>query len=70
MVVELAKEKSVMHQRPYLENKLKKRGLMAPNAGKESLPEPREGHYQQDDKETPQCKEELKNAHMEVGSLQ
>eukprot|EP00975_Prorocentrum_lima_P043111 9053078-Prorocentrum_lima.AAC.1 len=34
MVVELAKEKLVMHQRPYLECELKKRGLLAPNFGK------------------------------------
>eukprot|EP00975_Prorocentrum_lima_P005237 1134352-Prorocentrum_lima.AAC.1 len=29
-------------RRTYLENKLKKRGLLAPNFGKESLPEPQE----------------------------
>eukprot|EP00975_Prorocentrum_lima_P008520 1819843-Prorocentrum_lima.AAC.1 len=50
MVVELAVKRLVMHQRPYLESKLKKRRLMAPNFGEESLPEPREGHYQQEDK--------------------
>eukprot|EP00975_Prorocentrum_lima_P065299 12902680-Prorocentrum_lima.AAC.1 len=49
---------------------MQKRGLMAPNFGKESLPEPREGQYQQEDKETPQYKDELKKAQMEVGSLQ
>eukprot|EP00975_Prorocentrum_lima_P029352 6163721-Prorocentrum_lima.AAC.1 len=68
MVVEVAKEKLVMQQRPYLENKLKRRGLMAPNFGKESLPEPREGHYLPEDKDTPQYKEELKQAQTEVGS--
>eukprot|EP00975_Prorocentrum_lima_P007423 1593105-Prorocentrum_lima.AAC.1 len=70
MVVEVAMEKLVMHRRPYLENKLKKRGLMASNFGKESLPEPREGRYQREDKDTPQYKGELKKAHMEAGSLQ
>eukprot|EP00975_Prorocentrum_lima_P040132 8428655-Prorocentrum_lima.AAC.1 len=60
----------MMHQRPYLENKLKKRGLNAPNFGKESLLEPQEGHYQQEDKKTTQYKEELKKAQVEVGSLQ
>eukprot|EP00975_Prorocentrum_lima_P028766 6043822-Prorocentrum_lima.AAC.1 len=54
MVVEVVIEKSVTHQRPYLEIMLKKRGLMAPNFGN-SLPEPREGHYLQEDKDTPQC---------------
>eukprot|EP00975_Prorocentrum_lima_P029690 6233261-Prorocentrum_lima.AAC.1 len=45
---------------------------MAPNFGQqkeESLPEPREGHYLQEDKDTPQYKEELKKAQTEVGSL-
>eukprot|EP00975_Prorocentrum_lima_P060242 12635644-Prorocentrum_lima.AAC.1 len=65
MVVELVDDQLVMHQKPYLENKLKKRGLLASNFGQESLPEPREGHYQQEDKETPQYKEELKKAQME-----
>eukprot|EP00975_Prorocentrum_lima_P053080 11131972-Prorocentrum_lima.AAC.1 len=60
----------MMHQEPYLENKLKKRGLLAPNFGKESLPEPQEGHYCQEDKNAPQYKEELKTAQTEVGSLQ
>eukprot|EP00975_Prorocentrum_lima_P023987 5048076-Prorocentrum_lima.AAC.1 len=53
MVVEVVEEKLVMHQRPYLE-KLKKRGLLAPDFGKESLPGPQEGHYLHEDKETPQ----------------
>eukprot|EP00975_Prorocentrum_lima_P008035 1717711-Prorocentrum_lima.AAC.1 len=65
MVVEVVDEKLAMHQRPYLENKLKKRGLLAPNFGKESLPEPREGHFLQEDTDTPQCKEELNKAHTE-----
>eukprot|EP00975_Prorocentrum_lima_P032496 6825627-Prorocentrum_lima.AAC.1 len=43
---------------------------MAPNFGRESLPEPREVHYQQEDKDTSQYKEEVKKAQMEVGSLQ
>eukprot|EP00975_Prorocentrum_lima_P063496 12891874-Prorocentrum_lima.AAC.1 len=47
------KEKLVMHPRPYLEHKSKKRGLLAPNFGKESLPAPQEGHYLQEDKGTP-----------------
>eukprot|EP00975_Prorocentrum_lima_P005594 1214401-Prorocentrum_lima.AAC.1 len=34
MVVELVEDQLVMHERPYLENKLKKRGLLAPNFGK------------------------------------
>eukprot|EP00975_Prorocentrum_lima_P033429 7010765-Prorocentrum_lima.AAC.1 len=33
MVVEVVDEKLVTHQRPHLENKLKKRGLLAPNFG-------------------------------------
>eukprot|EP00975_Prorocentrum_lima_P027677 5818547-Prorocentrum_lima.AAC.1 len=67
MVVEVVEGKLMMHQRPYLENKLKKRGLIEPNFGKESLPEPLEGHYQPEDKDTPPYKEELKNAHTESG---
>eukprot|EP00975_Prorocentrum_lima_P012999 2760002-Prorocentrum_lima.AAC.1 len=53
MVVEVLEEKLAMHRRPYLENRLKKRCLLSPNFGKESLPEPREGHYLQEDKDTP-----------------
>eukprot|EP00975_Prorocentrum_lima_P024181 5088732-Prorocentrum_lima.AAC.1 len=70
MVVEVVEEKLVMHQRPYLQKKLKKRGLLAPNFGKECLPKPREGHYLQEDKDTPQHKEEPRKAQTEVGSLQ
>eukprot|EP00975_Prorocentrum_lima_P021238 4470340-Prorocentrum_lima.AAC.1 len=40
MVVQVVEGKLMMHEEPYLENKLKKRGLCAPNFGKESLPEP------------------------------
>eukprot|EP00975_Prorocentrum_lima_P069848 12928661-Prorocentrum_lima.AAC.1 len=70
MVVEVVEERLAMHPRPYLENEPRKRGLLAPNFGKESLPEPREGQYLQEDKDTPQYKEELKKAQTEVGSLQ
>eukprot|EP00975_Prorocentrum_lima_P034504 7252347-Prorocentrum_lima.AAC.1 len=38
MVVEVVDGQLAMHRRPYLENKLKKRGLRAPNFAKESLP--------------------------------
>eukprot|EP00975_Prorocentrum_lima_P050892 10663117-Prorocentrum_lima.AAC.1 len=44
-----------MHQRPDLESKLKKRGLIAPNFGNDNC-QSQEGHYQQEDKETPQYK--------------
>eukprot|EP00975_Prorocentrum_lima_P047934 10023936-Prorocentrum_lima.AAC.1 len=59
MVVEVVEDRLVMHQRPYLENKLKKRGLLAPIFGKkkENLPEPQGGHYTQEDKDTPQYKD-------------
>eukprot|EP00975_Prorocentrum_lima_P013882 2949347-Prorocentrum_lima.AAC.1 len=62
MVVEVAEGKLVLHPRPDLDNKLKRRGLLAPNFGKESLPAPKEGHFLQEDKDTPQHKEELKNS--------
>eukprot|EP00975_Prorocentrum_lima_P058228 12219211-Prorocentrum_lima.AAC.1 len=60
MVVKVVEEKLVRHQRPYLENQSKNRGVLAPNFGKESLLEAREGRYLKEDKDSPHYKEGLK----------
>eukprot|EP00975_Prorocentrum_lima_P064779 12899588-Prorocentrum_lima.AAC.1 len=40
IVVEVVEDRWVMHRRPCLEDTLKKRSSLAPNFGKENLPEP------------------------------
>ena len=59
----------ILHQRLYLDDKLKERRMISEEHGKETLPDPREGLQAPVEKGTAEYKEELKCAQQEVGSI-
>eukprot|EP00975_Prorocentrum_lima_P050675 10614221-Prorocentrum_lima.AAC.1 len=63
--VEVVQEGVVMHHRPYLEVKLKKRELISPNCGKDTLPESKRGNLSPVDNNSEEYRTGLKAAQTE-----